>query len=303
LRVNNRFGGAHILLYWGNQARGQQFEIYRLEPVYHEYLTRRVGLKSLERRIAVIGVGAVGSRVAEHLALSGVKNLTLVDSDKLSANNLGRHVLSRHFIGMNKAKSLATNLRGRMPGIDVNPCDCTVEDWLKTANPNEFDVIIFATGNIAGERLLFRRAWREGWVCKLISTFVEAANLGGHAIAMQPGERGCLECLYEVEDPITVGSLRTGMLELGQSPSQEISGCGAFTPYSAITATRTALLATELSLPNAEVGYHRWAGPDDMAVALNLYPSEFWHALRNGKVATFISRDIYARNGCPCCSH
>lgn len=301
LRVANRFDGAHLLLYWGNRERGQQLQIYRLVPVYHDYLTRRVGQRSLSRRVAVIGVGAVGSRVAEHLALAGIKHLTLVDSEDMSADNLGRHVLSRDFLGLNKAASLAAHLRRRMPGIDIAHHPCTLQKWLTTARPNDFDVVVLAIGDPAGERLCFRRAWRDGWTCRLVSTFVEAANLGGHAIVMQPGEAGCLECLYEVEDPAVSGLLRTVMLEPGQSPSQEISGCGAFTPYSAITATRTALLAAELSLPNTEIGYHRWAGAIDSAKALNLRPSDFWYALRNGKVPTFVPRESYIRDNCPCC--
>jgi len=304
LRVPNRFGGAHILLYWGgNKVRSQHFQIYRLESAYHEYLTRRVGQHSLSRRVAVIGVGAVGSRVAEHLALTGIKHLTLVDSDDMSANNLGRHVLSRNFLGMNKAFSMAAHLCNRMPGIDITPFDCSFRKWLTIAQPNDFDVIILAIGNLAEERLWYRRAWREGWTCRLVSTFVEAANLGGHAISMQPSEPGCLECLYEAEDPAALGTLRTVMLEPGQSSSQEISGCGAFTPYSAITATRTALLAAELALPGAAIGYHRWAGSDESAAALNLRPSSFWHALREGRTLPFITRESYLRDGCPCCGN
>ncbi len=302
LRISNRFGGAHILLYWGNVERGQQFHIYRLEPAYHEYLTRRVGQQSLDRKIAIVGVGAVGSRVAEFLVQTGVRHLTLVDSDKMSANNLGRHVLSRNFIGQNKAEGLAVHLRNRMPGVEITPHQSTLQEWLEHTQPNNFDVIVLATGDIAGERLLLRRAWREGWTCKLVCTFVEASNLGGHAISMQPSEKGCLECLCEIDSTTSTETLRTIMLAPGQSPLQEISGCGAFTPYSAVSATRTALLATDLSLPNTDVGYHRWAGSDDDAKAVNLRPSEFWYALRNGRAHSFVSREKYIRGDCQCCN-
>ena len=248
-------------------------------------------------------MGAVGSRVAEHLALAGVEHLTLVDPDAMSANNLGRHILSRDFLGLNKAVSMAIHLRKRMPGINIADHAYPLQHWLRAAQPCGFDAIVLAMGDPAGERLLLRRAWREGWTCRLVCAFVEAANLGGHAIAMQPGEPGCLECLYEGEEPETLGLLRTGMLAPGQSPSQEISGCGAFTPYSAITATRTALLAAELALPDAETGYHRWAGSDASAVDLGLRPSDFWNALRKGQALPFVPRQSYIRKGCPCCSN
>lgn len=301
-RVANRFDGTLLLLYWGNQNRTQERQVFRLEAAYREHLNRRVGQSSLEHRAAVIGVGAVGSRVAEHLALAGVKHLTLVDPDDLSANNLGRHVLTRDLLGINKAQGLANHLVRRMPGLDVKFHPDSVLNWLETARPNDFEVIVLATGDSAGERQLLKRAWREGWTCRFVCVFVEAANLGGHAIAMQPREPGCLECLYEVDDPDNHGLLRTAMLEPGQVTSQEISGCGAFTPYSAITATRTAIAAVELALTSDEIGYQRWAGVDKDALSLNLRPSDFWTSLRTGRIPSFITRQSYIRGGCPCCS-
>jgi molybdopterin/thiamine biosynthesis adenylyltransferase len=243
----------------------------------------------------------VGSRVAEHLALAGVKHLTLVDPDDLSANNLGRHVLTRDLLGVNKAHGLANHLVRRMPGLDVKSHANSMLSWLEMARPNDFEVIILATGDSAGERQLLRRAWREGWTCRLVCVFVETANLGGHAIAMQPREPGCLECLYEIDDLDTRGLLRTAMLAPGQVTSQEISGCGAFTPYSAITATRTAIAAVELALTSDDIGYQRWAGSDKDALSLNLQPSEFWTSLRSGRVPSFILRQSYIHEGCPCC--
>jgi molybdopterin/thiamine biosynthesis adenylyltransferase len=303
LRVANRYDGALLLLYWGNRNRAQERQVFRLEAAYRDYLNRRVGQPNLEHRTAVIGVGAVGSRVAEHLALAGIKQLTLVDPDELSANNLGRHVLTSDFLSINKAQGLANHLIRRIPGLDVKFCETSMLGWLETAQPNDFEVIVLATGDSAAERQFLKRAWREGWTCRLVCVFVEAANLGGHAIAMQPREPGCLECLYEREDPKSPALLRTSMLIQGQVTSQEISGCGAFTPYSAITATRTAIAAVELALTTDEIGYKRWAGNDKDAMNLNLKPSDFWLSLRTGRVATFITRNSYIKKGCPCCSN
>jgi hypothetical protein len=188
-----------------------------------------------------------------------------------------------------------------MPGLDVKSHANSMLSWLEMARPNDFEVIILATGDSAGERQLLRRAWRESWTCRLVCVFVETANLGGHAIAMQPREPGCLECLYEIDDLDTRGLLRTAMLAPGQVTSQEISGCGAFTPYSAITATRTAIAAVELALTSDDIGYQRWAGSDKDALSLNLQPSDFWTSLRSGRVPSFILRQSYIHEGCPCC--
>lgn len=299
LKVPNQYGGTFILVYWGNGERGKKMELFRLDPAYHEYLTQRVGEKSLDHKVAIIGVGSVGSRIAEHLVLSGVKELTLVDSDIMTVDNLGRHVLSRHYVGLNKAACLAKHLKGRMPGVQINAHHNSLESWLEKNDPNNYDVLVLAIGSPAEERNTLRTAWKENWHCRIVLTFVEAANLGGHAIAFQPGKTGCLECLYDPES----GQLRTSMLKYGQNPSQAISSCGSFTPYSAITATRTALLAAELSLPGALLGYHRWTGEESSAKKLELEPSQFWQLLSAGKVPAFIETEKFHRRDCTCCNN
>jgi molybdopterin/thiamine biosynthesis adenylyltransferase len=300
LKVPNRFGETLILVYWGNGERGKEFDLYHLDSAYHEYLTQRTGEQSLDHKIAIIGVGSVGARVAEHLVLSGVKELTLVDCDVMSAANLGRHILSRHYIGFHKSTGVAIHLRDRMPGVRITGSEDSLQNWLIKNDPNDFDVLVFAIGSPAEEREMLRRAWKQNWRCRIVLTFVEAANLGGHAISFQPGHIGCLECLYDQQN----GQLRTSMLDLkpGQFPTREISSCGSFTPYSAITATRTALLAAELALPDAALGYHRWSRDDSSAKKLELTPSSFWRMLVNGKVPSFIENSVFHQKDCLCCN-
>lgn len=300
LRVHNRFEGTCLMLYWGRHPRNKHREIYRLEPAYHEHITRRVGQASISKHVAVVGVGAIGSRVAEHLVLAGIKELSLVDPDSMSADNLGRHVLDRTWIGERKAKALSLHLKNRMPGVVITPYFHALNEWMNAMRANDIAVLVLATGSPACERALIHRAWRESWPCRIVSTFVEAGDLGGHAIGMQPGQPGCFECLYtKSEDGHPV--LRSALLMAGQEVTQEINGCGAFTPYSAISATRTALLAVELVLGD-EQGYHRWAGTGKQAKHFGLQPSVVWDGLRSGRLPAFLPKEDYQRLDCPCCT-
>lgn len=63
------------------------------------------------KKIAVIGLGALGSSVAELLARGGVVHLGLIDYDNLEAGNLVRHMLTAADLGQNKAEALAFRLR------------------------------------------------------------------------------------------------------------------------------------------------------------------------------------------------
>lgn len=66
-------------------------------------------------RILAIGVGAVGSKVAETLARGGCENLTLADSDVLSAGNLRRHTLLLTNVDRHKVGGLSNRLNQISP--------------------------------------------------------------------------------------------------------------------------------------------------------------------------------------------
>jgi molybdopterin/thiamine biosynthesis adenylyltransferase len=60
--------------------------------------------------MAVIGQGSGGSVVADMLARYGVREITLVDPDRLTEENCKRHILTRDAVGENKAFAMAMHL-------------------------------------------------------------------------------------------------------------------------------------------------------------------------------------------------
>ncbi len=98
-------------------------------------------------RIAVVGVGGVGSWAVEALARSGVGNLTLIDFDHVAVSNVNRQIQALDST-LGEAKVLALQSRIR----DINP-DCrvtVVEDFLTEENLSQlipsgtFDAVIDA---------------------------------------------------------------------------------------------------------------------------------------------------------------
>lgn len=72
-------------------------------------------------RVAVFGLGAVGSFVVEALARSGIGYLRLVDFDRVDASNINRQIYALHStLGQEKADVA----RARV--LDINP-DCEVD--------------------------------------------------------------------------------------------------------------------------------------------------------------------------------
>lgn len=82
-------------------------------------------------RIAVVGVGGVGSWAAEALARSGVAGLTLIDLDHVAESNLNRQIQALgSTIGMAKVHALRARIAEIHPSCDVQ----TVEEFADENN-------------------------------------------------------------------------------------------------------------------------------------------------------------------------
>ena len=74
----------------------------------------------MRARVAVIGIGGVGSWAVEALARSGVGHLTLVDLDEICVTNVNRqlHAMDGQ-IGRQKTEAMAERVRAIHPGCEV----------------------------------------------------------------------------------------------------------------------------------------------------------------------------------------
>lgn len=91
-------------------------------------IERLYGVGSVARlaavRVAIVGLGGVGSWAAEALARSGVGSLTLIDADEVCISNANRqlHTLA-DTLGKAKVKVMAGRLRGINPALEVEPVE------------------------------------------------------------------------------------------------------------------------------------------------------------------------------------
>jgi hypothetical protein len=68
-----------------------------------------------DAKVVLLGVGALGSAVAEILVRGGTRYITLIDHDTLAAGNLVRHTLTLTDLGRNKAIALTERLQALSP--------------------------------------------------------------------------------------------------------------------------------------------------------------------------------------------
>ncbi|MCB5175927.1 ThiF family adenylyltransferase [Microvirga lenta] len=72
-----------------------------------------------DKRVAIVGCGSVGSKIAAMLARSGVRRFTLVDDDVFFPANLIRNELDARAIGLHKAEGLTSRLEDIASDLDI----------------------------------------------------------------------------------------------------------------------------------------------------------------------------------------
>lgn len=123
------------------------------------------GLDRLSRaRVAVFGLGGVGSYTLEALARSGVGALDLIDGDTVAPSNLNRQLLALHStIGLPKTEAAAARVK------DINP-NARIVLWQRMITPDnlgelplgEYDYIVDAIDTVSAKLALVLRARELG---------------------------------------------------------------------------------------------------------------------------------------------
>ena len=113
-------------------------------------IDRLYGSGSVERlarmRVAVVGVGGVGSWAAEALARSGVGGLALIDADEVCLGNSNRqlHALTP-LVGQAKVQVMAERLRAINPLLEVEAVQSFVTARnLRELVPPRYDLVLDA---------------------------------------------------------------------------------------------------------------------------------------------------------------
>lgn len=126
-------------------------------------------------RIAIVGVGGVGSWCAEALARSGVAALTLVDLDHVAESNINRQVQAvGATIGQAKVQALRERIADIHPGCEV----IGIEEFADASNwpallPRPVDAVIDACDQVRAKAAI------AAWALATHTMLVIAGAAGG----------------------------------------------------------------------------------------------------------------------------
>ncbi len=158
-------------------------------------------------RLAVVGVGGVGSWAVEALARCGVASLTLIDLDHVAESNINRQVQALGAtVGMAKVAALRARIADIHPGCVVHG----VEDFVEPGNwpallPQPVDGLIDACDQSRAKLAL------ADWALRERVPFVSVGAAGGK---LQPQLVEVADLADTTHDPLLAG-LRQRLRKLG----------------------------------------------------------------------------------------
>lgn len=113
-------------------------------------------------RVLIVGVGGVGSWCAESLVRSGIRRLTIVDSDRVCVTNVNRQLMATaHTVGQVKVDALRSRLLDINPDAEVTAVqDIFCAETAASFRLEEYDYIIDAIDSLRDKVLLIQMATR-----------------------------------------------------------------------------------------------------------------------------------------------
>jgi molybdopterin/thiamine biosynthesis adenylyltransferase len=238
--------------------------------------------------VILIGGGAVGGFLAKLLETTGVARLTIIDPEKLTWPNTGRHYLGAGSVDEFKAERLSSKLQKDYPHLTVEyrnrKWEEVVED--EPALFSEADLVISAAGEWGSEYAL--NLWQASVNAHppVIYTWMEPFASAGHAIAIFTGD-GCFQCGFD-----EAGEFTRRLTDWDTDTLKKEPACGVtFQPYGAIELNQTVVLAARLCidvlLRNVTKSTHRVTSiSNDLLTAYGGSWSDYWTEVTGGRNAS-----------------
>jgi len=176
--------------------------------------------KLADAHVLVVGAGGLGSPALLYLAGSGVGEITLIDDDEVTLDNLHRQILfNEHDIGLHKAEVANQKLTVLNSNIKVNVLCERLDEFNAERLISAVDVVIDGSDNIETRYLINDCCLRHAvpWVYAAVSAYDIQVAFFGHS----EGEL-CYRCLFPA---------------LNDSDSENCSRAGVLGPVPGLAAT------------------------------------------------------------------
>lgn len=216
------------------------------------------------KRVAIVGCGSMGSKVAASLARAGVTKFLLIDGDVMKPGNVERNDLDWNAIGAHKVDGVAKRLRAIRPDVDIECWVGRFGSQYSTGNVltclkqlAECDLII--EGTASGQGFGYAASVATIEQIPMVWGRVFGGGYGGYLTRCRPGlERPPLEVRHEIHLWLTQPDFpkppKDSDIDYGAEPDEQAPMIADDTDVSVISA-HLARMALDTLRPVQETDY------------------------------------------------
>jgi tRNA A37 threonylcarbamoyladenosine dehydratase len=166
-----------------------------------------------QKRVIIFGVGGVGSWCAESLVRSGIRQLTIVDSDRVCITNINRQLMATtKTVGQVKVEALKERLLSINPSAEITALQKIFsQETAEEFNLDSYDYIIDAIDSLKDKAALILLACKTK--AKLFSSM-------GAALKLDPTRIKVTE-FWKVEGDPLARAIRKKFKHYGQFPEKK----------------------------------------------------------------------------------
>ncbi|CAI6272070.1 unnamed protein product [Periconia digitata] len=163
-------------------------------------------IESVERaKILVIGAGGLGCEILKNLALSGFKDIHVIDMDTIDVSNLNRQFLFRAAdVGSYKAEVAARFVEKRVKGVKITPYCGKIQDKDEEYYM-QFAMIVCGLDSIEARRWINATlvGMVDGENPDSLKPLIDGGTEGfkGQARVILPTMTSCIECQLDMHAP------------------------------------------------------------------------------------------------------
>ncbi|KAJ4296138.1 NEDD8 activating enzyme [Collariella sp. IMI 366227] len=158
-----------------------------------------------QMKILVIGAGGLGCEILKNLALSGFKDIHVIDMDTIDISNLNRQFLFRQSdVGKFKAEVAARFVERRVKSVKITPHNCRIQDF-DTDFYMQFQLVVCGLDSIEARR------WINATLVDMVDEdtqdslkpLIDGGTEGfkGQARVVLPMMTSCIECQLDMHAP------------------------------------------------------------------------------------------------------
>ncbi|GBE29076.1 MAG TPA: hypothetical protein ENH10_05540 [Bacteroidetes bacterium] len=236
-----------------NQATIAAIKVHGISPTVLQKRNEGVVDNSLvnQKKVVLIGLGALGSQVAELLVKAGISNFTLCDYDYLETGNVLRHVGGVHEFGATKTAVVEHRILEINPYVEVTRIDESAVKSLEFLRDlmASSDLVISTTADENVEMTINRIAILDQKTV-LYGRSLRRGSIG-RVFLVRPGKDPCMQCIaHYMEGKLAGEEYPTDLFLVWEEPGEVlfhecgnpvIAGSGMDLSFTATLTARVAL--------------------------------------------------------------